>query len=123
MIIKIFKQYLYNRYYMNNENYEIDDIQDTNDQITSDEDEFTLDDELDYYEEHIKKMWELIVVPYLNDYNNREILYNLNERDMYKFNKFVLDNNKYMEELVIDIIKNNNGDINLSNDILKETSL
>jgi len=67
--------------------------------------EITLDEELTIYEDHIKRMWHNIIVPYLNDYSNREILYDIDENCSYKFHQFMIDNNKYLEQLIIDTFK------------------
>jgi len=49
---------------------------------------------LDQIETHIKSLWECVIIPYLNNYNEREILCKLQNDDYYKFHNYMLKNNK-----------------------------
>jgi hypothetical protein len=83
----------YNNLNLNNMDLEIEDIRDT--------DEWTLYDEicrteleLEKFDDHVIKLWELVIVPYLES-PNKLILEKLQTNDFNKFRKFMYESNAY----------------------------
>jgi len=77
-------------YIDNNENYNEDD--NINDISIIDE-IIELENLQDKIESDIKKLWKIVIVPYINNNCYIKILDKLNENDCYKFYKFMLENN------------------------------
>lgn len=49
-------------------------------------------------ENDIRELWDNVMVPYMNNYNNN-ILSELTDRDYYKFYEFMIDNNEVYNEI------------------------
>lgn len=59
-----------------------------------------MNDEIDWMENlqaqlnsHIRELWDNVLVPYIKDYENKEILNKISEDDYHIFYKFMIENN------------------------------
>jgi hypothetical protein len=50
-----------------------------------------IEDAKDKIEQHIRELWDNVIVPYLNNYRDRQILGNLTVNDYDKFYKWIIN--------------------------------
>lgn len=89
-------------------------MSDTEEDIYSDEneeisEELTFEEEFEYYETHIRNIWDKIILKYVKDVNNKEMLFNLDEHSYNKWYDYMITNNEYLSELHNEMMKEINN--------------
>ncbi len=84
---------VYENMNMNNNNEVIDDINDNYNNI----------------DKHIRILWDTVIVPYLEDFNERQILDQLTTNDYDKFYIFMIKNNPICQQIIEDFDKKLNN--------------
>ena len=54
--------------------------------------------DLDDIDNHVNRMWEFIIKPYLDDVNKCQILQGLDENGLEKFKKFMMENDPVIKQ-------------------------